>query len=50
MEFRETLLSSIRTLRSHKMRSLLTMLGIVIGTGSLVSVMALIAGLNSSVR
>jgi putative ABC transport system permease protein len=49
MEFRETLLSSIRTLRSHKMRSLLTMLGIVIGTGSLVSVMSLIAGLNSSV-
>jgi putative ABC transport system permease protein len=31
------------------MRSLLTMLGIVIGTGSLVSVMSLIAGLNSSV-
>lgn len=49
MEFRETLLSSIRTLRSHKMRSALTMLGVVIGTGALVAVMALIAGLNSSV-
>jgi putative ABC transport system permease protein len=49
MEFRETLLSSVRTLRSHKMRSALTMLGVVIGTGALVAVMALIAGLNSSV-
>jgi putative ABC transport system permease protein len=49
MDFRETLLSSVRTLRSHKMRSALTMLGVVIGTGALVAVMALIAGLNSSV-
>ena len=49
MEFRETLLSSVRTLRSHKMRSALTMLGVVIGTGALVAVMALISGLNSSV-
>jgi putative ABC transport system permease protein len=31
------------------MRSALTMLGVVIGTGALVAVMALIAGLNSSV-
>ena len=49
MESREILLSSLRTLRSHKMRSALTMLGVVIGTGSLVAVMALIAGLNGSV-
>ncbi len=49
MEFRETLLTSLRTLSSHKMRSLLTMLGIVIGAGALVAVMSLIAGLNQSV-
>lgn len=49
MEFREILLSSVRTLRTHKMRSALTMLGVVIGTGALVAVMALIAGLNGSV-
>lgn len=49
MELRETLLSAVRTLRSHKLRSALTMLGVVIGTGALVAVMALIAGLNSSV-
>jgi putative ABC transport system permease protein len=49
MEFHETVLSSVWTLRSHKMRSGLTMLGIVIGSGSLVAVMSLIAGLNRSV-
>jgi len=49
MDFGETLKSASRTLWSHKMRSALTMLGIVIGSGSLVAVMTLIAGLNSSV-
>jgi putative ABC transport system permease protein len=49
MEFGETVKSSIRTLWSHKMRSALTMLGIVIGTGALVAVMSLIAGLNRTV-
>ena len=49
MEFRETLLSAVRTLWSHKMRSALTMLGVVIGTGALVAVTALIGGLNRSV-
>lgn len=49
MEFRETILSAFKTLVSHKMRSLLTMLGIVIGTGALVAVMSLIAGLNTTV-
>ncbi len=49
MEFRETLLSALRTLGSHKMRSGLTMLGIIIGSSSLVAVMSLIAGLDRSV-
>ncbi|MCK4511131.1 ABC transporter permease [bacterium] len=49
MEFRETFVSALRTLGSHKMRSALTMLGIIIGAGSLVAVMSLIAGLNQSV-
>ena len=49
MDFGETLKSASSTLWSHKMRSALTMLGIVIGSGSLVAVMTLIAGLNSSV-
>lgn len=49
MDFGETVRSSIRTLWSHKMRSALTMLGIVIGTGALVAVMSLVAGLNRTV-
>ncbi|MBD3349079.1 MAG: FtsX-like permease family protein [Candidatus Eisenbacteria bacterium] len=49
MEFGETLKSSFRTLWSHKLRSALTMLGIVIGTGALVAVMSLVAGLNAAV-
>jgi len=49
MDFRETLLSAMRALRSHKLRTMLTTLGIVIGASALVAVMSLIAGLNSSV-
>jgi putative ABC transport system permease protein len=49
VEFRETVLGSFKTLVTHKMRSLLTMLGIVIGAGALVAVMSLIAGLNRTV-
>jgi len=49
MEFRETLFTSLRTLLSHRMRTALTTLGIVIGAGALVAVMSLIDGLNRSV-
>ncbi len=49
MQFGETVLTSLRTLSSHKMRSALTMLGIVIGAGALVAVMSIIAGLNRTV-
>ena len=49
MNIRETLFSAVRTLLSHKLRTALTMLGIIIGSSALVAVMSLIAGLNSSV-
>jgi putative ABC transport system permease protein len=49
MELRETIQTAIWTLRAHRMRSGLTMLGIVIGAGALVAVMSLISGLNQSV-
>jgi putative ABC transport system permease protein len=49
MEFGETVRTSLRTLWNHKMRSALTMLGIVIGAGALVAVMSLIGGLNRAV-
>jgi putative ABC transport system permease protein len=49
MELRETMRTAVWTLRTHRMRSGLTMLGIVIGAGALVAVMSLISGLNRSV-
>lgn len=45
-EFRENLLVSLDTLRAHKVRSALTLLGIVIGVASVISVAAIIDGLN----
>lgn len=45
-EFRENLLVSLDTLRSHKVRSALTLLGVVIGVTSVISVAAIIDGLN----
>ena len=45
-EFRENLVVALDTLRSHKVRSGLTVLGIVIGVTSVISVAAIIQGLN----
>jgi putative ABC transport system permease protein len=45
-EFRENLYVAIDTLRAHKVRSGLTILGIVIGVTSVISVAAIIDGLN----
>lgn len=45
-EVRENLLVALDTLRSHKVRSSLTMIGIVIGVTSVISVAAIIDGLN----
>jgi putative ABC transport system permease protein len=49
-EFLENLRVSLDTLRSHKVRSGLTLLGVVIGVTSVISVAAIIDGLNSFVR
>ena len=46
-EFRENLLVSLDTLRAHKVRSMLTLLGVVIGVTSVISVAAIIGGLAS---
>jgi putative ABC transport system permease protein len=48
-EFRENLIVSFDTLRAHKVRSALTLLGIVIGVTSVISVAAIIDGLNGFV-
>jgi putative ABC transport system permease protein len=49
-EFRENLLVALDTLRSHKVRSGLTVLGIVIGVTSVISVASIIEGLNRSIQ
>ena len=48
-EFYENLAVALDTLRSHKIRSGLTVLGIVIGVTSVISVAAIIQGLNGFV-
>lgn len=49
-EFRENLLVGLDTLRTHKVRSALTVLGIVIGVTSVISVAAIIRGLNRHIQ
>ena len=49
-EFRENVLVAFDTLRARKMRSALTILGIVIGVTSVISVAAIIDGLNGYIE
>jgi len=49
-EIRENLLAASDTIRSHKIRSGLTILGIVIGVTSVISVASIIDGLNRYVQ
>ena len=48
-EFREALQVAVYSLRTHKMRSALTMLGIIIGVATLISISSVINGLNANV-
>ncbi|MBI4164931.1 MAG: ABC transporter permease [Acidobacteria bacterium] len=47
--FRENLLLALDTLRTHKFRSLLTILGVLIGTMTVIAVASIIAGLDRQV-
>src|SRR5579872_3601255 len=49
-EVRENLLAAADTIRTHKVRSGLTILGIVIGVTSVISVASIIDGLNRFVQ
>ncbi len=49
-ELRENLLVALATVRSRKVRSTLTILGIVIGVTSVISVAAIIGGLNGFIQ
>ncbi len=48
-EWRESLGVALATIASQKMRAFLTMLGVVIGVGSVISVAAIIHGLNQHI-
>jgi len=50
VDLRENLMVAVDTLRSHKVRSGLTVLGIVIGVTSVISVAAIITGLNGFIE
>src|SRR5208282_4008716 len=43
---RETLVLALDTLRAHKLRSFLTLLGVILAVATLVSVMSVLNGLN----
>ncbi len=48
-DFRENLALALDTLRSHKLRSFLTVLGVVIGVGVIIVVAALLAGFDRAI-
>ena len=50
MSFGELLREILRTVRANALRSFLTLLGVIIGVATLVSVVAVISGLNGFVR
>ena len=50
MLLREVLAVALQALRRHKLRSFLTLLGVIIGVATVVSVVSIISGLNSYVR
>ena len=50
MDLAELLRESLRAIRTHALRSFLTLLGIVIGVATLVGVISVISGLNLFVR
>src|SRR5579859_2025069 len=49
LHFREPILVALETLRTHKMRSFLMLLGIVLSVSTLIMVVALISGVNGYV-
>src|ERR1700727_1817585 len=43
------LLLALQTIRSHKMRAFLTVLGVIIGTGTIIGVGAILTGFDTSI-
>jgi putative ABC transport system permease protein len=49
LAFRNGVRLAFETIRSHKMRSFLTVLGVIIGTGTIIGVAAILTGFDASV-
>src|SRR3954463_7165165 len=47
LAFTNGLLLAIQTIRSHKLRAFLTVLGVIIGTGTIIGVSAILAGFDA---
>ena len=47
--FRNNTMLALDTIRAHKLRSLLTMLGVIIGTGTIIGVGAILTGFDGAV-
>lgn len=50
MHIRDLIISSLSILRTNRMRSFLTILGIVIGVMTIIAILALVQGMNASVE
>ncbi len=50
MDYRELFRVALRALKAHKMRSFLTLLGVIIGVTTIVGVVSVISGLNTYVK
>ena len=49
LSFRNNTMLALDTIRSHKTRSMLTMLGVIIGTGTIIGVGAILTGFDGAV-
>src|SRR3982750_2041450 len=49
LSFRNNLMLALDTIRAHKLRSLLTMLGVIIGTGTIIGVGSILTGFDGAV-
>jgi putative ABC transport system permease protein len=49
MDFRETLRVALKAIRRNKVRSILTMLGVIIGVASVIAMIALGSGARASI-
>src|SRR5271157_2105070 len=48
LAFTNGLVLALQTIRSHKMRAFLTVLGVIIGTGTIIGVAAILTGFDAS--